>query len=36
MTPHIGGVTSDAYRYRGIAAADYVSAALKETTEETA
>lgn len=35
MTPHIGGVTGDAYRNMGTAAADNVLAALTETTEET-
>jgi D-3-phosphoglycerate dehydrogenase len=34
MTPHIGGVTSDAYRNMGTAAAKNVLAVLTETTEE--
>ena len=35
MTPHVGGVTSDAYRNMGTAAANNVLAVLNETTEET-
>lgn len=34
MTPHIGGVTNDAYRNMGIAAARNILAALDETKEE--
>ena len=34
MTPHIGGVTSDAYRNMGTAAANNILAVLNETTEE--
>jgi D-3-phosphoglycerate dehydrogenase len=34
MTPHIGGVTSDAYRNMGTAAAENILAVLNETTED--
>ena len=34
MTPHIGGVTSDAYRNMGVGAANNILAVLRETKEE--
>jgi D-3-phosphoglycerate dehydrogenase len=34
LTPHVGGVTSDAYRNMGTAAANNILAVLAETTEE--